>query len=863
VAPASGGALTATVVLLVAAFLVGTFAFSPSAHAATTVSVPIDVTVAEASAHAFTWTISGSCAPSPSSGTTGATVTVTMNSGCGFSLNVPADGTTQRDRFVGGTSYVTTLVESSCATSPCTTISVTAHVEELLTITSGCFSPTVSVSSPTSDGWYNYGTSLSVSCDGVWGRLGTTGQRATAWKWDATSPTSVGTTATFSSSAMTMNSGHTLTVTTVTQYEVSLDAGAKAALYSITNPTITGDDYWYDSGSAVTLVLNGVWNRAGGTGTRVTSYSLNGETALPVATKGTLTVLNDVLISTGEAVTTNVVNQYQLTLDLTAGTALNTITATPIPGDNYWYDSGTTVSYTGNGVYQRSHGTGVRATGWYVDSGPTSPVATSGAFTVLLPMGAPHTIHVTTTTQYEVQFSGSFAVSSATPPTLPGDSYWYDSGTVVSISLEGAFDRAAGTGMRMTSVSVDGGPSPSVLTTGSVNVLSSVSMYSTHTIAVTTVTQYQVTLNSAATAALVYQTPPTVQGDSMWYDSGTSVVVTASGVGGRNATTGYRLASYNLGSEGAIPVASSGTVTLLDVSIESPEAIYVTSVVQYHLSVNGGSGITYSAQPPISGDTGWYDVGTPVSVSSLGYYGSNGGVRMRVSALSIDGAAATPVGLASTITTPTLTMDAPHSVTFSSVTQYLVSVQVTDATGARTLAPESVSVSVGGNAPINGTGLFWVDSGSTVQVVGITWENSQVGPANEPTMTVTAPATFGVKALVYPASVVVRDSFGASVGGATVDVTLANGTEVRGQTDGSGTYSLGLIPLGPVQGTVSNMGFSSRFSGNAASDSVTTAGVPLSYVDIFGIVTIAAVLVVAFVLVRRFLGRRSTPWPRR
>ena len=57
---------------------------------------------------------------------------------------------------------------------------------------------------------------------------------------------------------------------------MTLDSTSLAALNALTPPTISGDDYWYDTGTPVTLALNGVWNRASGSGLRLSSYALNG-----------------------------------------------------------------------------------------------------------------------------------------------------------------------------------------------------------------------------------------------------------------------------------------------------------------------------------------------------------------------------------------------------------------------------------------------------------------------------------------------------------------------------------------------------------------------------------------------------------
>ncbi len=926
--------------VLGAAFLFAFITASPAAVHAATSAVTLTVNVSDLGAPAFTYTISG-CAASPTSGTTGLAVALSVTEGCAFTITVPADGSTQRDRLFSGTLYLTSLSET-CSAATCT-YTLASHVQEKLAVSTSCNGATTSPSSPTSDSWFNYGTGVRVTCNGVWGRSGSTGLRAISWNWDSGTNTAVATSSTFTTSPQTMDGGHTLNVATTTQYLLTLDTGATAAKYtvtsptiigdyywydtgtsvsytgngvfgrslgtgtrsvswsvdsggatalsttatfnvpltmssahtvhvtsvqqfqvtldsattaqlkSITSPTIAGDNYWYDSSGKVTLVLNGIGTRAGGVGTRLASYSVNGATPTAVATTGTVTVLNGVSLTGGDSVTGSVVTQYLLSVDSGATGAMKSITPPLISGDAGWYDSGTAVTYVGSGVFSRSGGAGSRVTGWSLDSGTSTSVKTTGNFTIPVTMGAAHTVHTTTGYQFQVAFSGPHMVSSATPPTIPGDYYWYDSGSVVSVSLQGVFDRAGGAGVRMTAVALNGGAFAPVSTLGSVNVLNSITLASPQTISTKTVEQYEVTLNPAAEGALVYATPPTIQGDAMWYDSGTAVSVTARGVWDRNATAGYRLVSFSIGSEPATAVNSSGTVLLLGMSgINAPAAISVNDGLQYYITVNGGYGVSYSKGPPISGDTGWYDERTTLAVSSSGFSNVNSSVRNRVASWAIDGGQATLVPASKTVTTDTFTMNGPHTVAFGSVTQFLVRIEVRSADGASVLSPQSISVEVNGGAAMSVTGPLWVDRGSSLVVSGVTWEGSQVGPTNSAGETIGSPSTVTVDAKVYRATVMVKDMFGLPVEGATVDVTLANGTKVTGVTDSSGAFALNLIPLGTYDGSVSNYGTSTHISADASVASEAVAGVSLSLSAVVIIAAIIVIVVAAVFIVRRW-----------
>ncbi len=929
-----------TVVLAALGLLSLMLAFPSSSVHAASVSVSITVTAAEGGAPSFTWTITG-CTATPSSGTSGSPQIVTLDPSCTYTISSgPASGNgTLRDRLTGG--YSISVSETSCASGTCAPVSLTAHVQELLSTSSNCNGPLTSISSPTLDNWYNYGSVLTVSCNGVWGRAGGVGTRGTSWSWDGGTPVTVATTSRFVTSSVTMNSHHTLNVNMATQYQLTLDAGATRALSSATSPTITSDKYWYDSGTAVTyqgngvfgrsngfgnrssswyldsgvptplsttgtfnvattmssphtvhvitrsqwqvsldavsaiylksitaptvagdkywydagthvtLTLNGTGNRASGTGSRLVSYSINGGTSVPTATTGIVTILNSVAISGREVITGVSVTQYQLVLDSSSTLALSSVTTTPIPGDKYWYDSGTQVTYVGNGTFGRAAGTGSRVASWWVDLGTHTSILTTGRFSVPVSMSSSHTIHAQVLTQYALILTGAYSVSTATHPTISGDDYWYDSGTVVSMALQGEFGRASGTGWRMTSYSINGRPTVGTTTGGAVTVLNGVALTSPQTIAVSAVKQYEVTYDQTIANIMNSITPPTISGDANWYDAGTPVTLTVHGVWGRTMGAGYRLSSYSI--NGAVTaVASSGTVVVLHLAaISAPQSIISTAVPQYLLTVTGGSGSVYNESPPIAGDTGWFDSGTTLRVSTNGTYDSSGGVRQRISAWSIDNGQSAPTAVAAVVITSAITMNAPHSVRFDSVTQYLVTVQVKDNSGANSLIPGSVVLSVNGGTFTASSGEAWVDGASVVSVATIMWHGVNVAPTQSTQFSVSSPLTIPVNAKVYDATIVARDPFGLTIGGADVAVTLANGTTIHTATGGDGSVTLRMIPLGTYQATISAFGLSSTLSGDASVQGTAVAHLPLSWALILVVVIVLLLAVVGVVIILR------------
>jgi hypothetical protein len=117
-----------------------------------------------------------------------------------------------------------------------------------------------------------------------------------------------------------------------------------------------------------------------------------------------------------------------------------------------------------------------------------------------------------------------------------------------------------------------------------------------------------------------------------------------------------------------------------------------------------------------------------------------------------------------------------------------------------------------------------------------------------------------VQALVYPATVKVSDALGLPVGGATVKMTLANGSVISGSTAGDGTFVAHDIPIGTYTATVSGIGSSAQITGNASKQGVASASVLFGTTSLALIVVIVVVaLGLVFFLMRRRSGKVAKP----
>jgi hypothetical protein len=284
--------------------------------------------------------------------------------------------------------------------------------------------------------WYNSSSTAQVSVPGISARASGSGERVTSYSIDGALTTVKPTTGTVSMS-IPMNAAHQLSINSVQQYQVTLDASATAALSSITTPTIAGDSHWYDQGTSVTLTLKGVWNRTAGAGLRLISYSVNG-VQKGVSTTGTIDALSAVPISSPETVTAAATVQYRLT----AGTgSIETGTAASIPGDAGWYDNATSVTVTYYYTWNSTTSSRYNAVGYAISGiAGTTQIARSGsgAFPVHFTMVRPETITIDSVTQYMLVLSPGQDISlSATSPTH--DDY-FDSGTTLTATTDYTWD---------------------------------------------------------------------------------------------------------------------------------------------------------------------------------------------------------------------------------------------------------------------------------------------------------------------------------------------------------------------------------------------------------------------------------------
>jgi hypothetical protein len=130
-----------------------------------------------------------------------------------------------------------------------------------------------------------------------------------------------------------------------------------------------------------------------------------------------------------------------------------------------------------------------------------------------------------------------------------------------------------------------------------------------------------------------------------------------------------------------------------------------------------------------------------------------------------------------------------------------------------------------------------------------------------PSVTVNASQAITVRTDVYQATLKVKDLLGLPVSGVGVSLTFGNATSTSFTTDGDGVVSLGLLPAGTYQASVSGLGGPTKVSIDPSIETQAVVNVIFSY-TVIDIIVVVVLLIVAAVVVVTVRGRRpshSTP----
>ncbi|MCW4009550.1 MAG: S53 family peptidase [Candidatus Bathyarchaeota archaeon] len=336
---------------------------------------------------------------------------------------------------------------------------------------------------------------------------------------------------------------------------------------------------WFTSGETANIDVQGVFARSGGTGKRVTAYTVdNNEPVQVQPTSGAVTL--SVVMDVPHRVTVQMKTQYQVNLDASALSQLSSITAPTLMGDDYWYDEGTQVKVTFNGIGSRSGGSGQRVFAYTVN-GQTTQVATTDAIVSFdVPLFSTQTVSVTLTDQHQLTLE-SGVLRSMTKPSIAGDSGWYDAGTAVIVTFDYSWTIASNQ-LRVNAVGYTTNGTYTALPRAANGTFSvQITLTQPDTIAVSSVTQYCLNVEGGNNVAFSEASPT----DDGFFDEGAEVTVTTDNVWNSMDGARHSLSSYLLdGSEATVSSVDAENVTVVLLKVDCVHQLRFNFVVQYLVS---------------------------------------------------------------------------------------------------------------------------------------------------------------------------------------------------------------------------------------------------------------------------------------
>ncbi len=210
-------------------------------------------------------------------------------------------------------------------------------------------------------------------------------------------------------------------------------------------------------------------------------------------------------------------------------------------------------------------------------------------------------------------------------------------------------------------------------------------------------------------------------------------------------------------------------------------------------------------------------------------------------------------GLGASSSSVAFTTKGPVNLTANYVTRYAVDIVFNDESG-QSITPYSASLyGPAGQVVVPSSGFLWLQKGS-YYVTSASWEGQElIQPGSYPEMTVTGAASLTVALPVYELTVTVQDIFGDPLSGATVTLSLPNGTMVSGVTGPTGRVYFQEVPAGEEKLASDYLGVSSSFTVNPAQGDSPTLTIALSY-PVFALVGLVAATMAIVTLKVRHKG---------
>jgi hypothetical protein len=315
--------------------------------------------------------------------------------------------------------------------------------------------------------------------------------------------------------------------------------------YLLSIDGVLTQSHWCDSGITKQVTIQGIFDRSLSAGQRVSSYSIdNGASLFVTPTTGSVQI--PILMDQAHQITVNSVTQYQIVLNSEASRLLYQYSQPTISDDDYWYDEGSVVTFSLNGIGERQSGTSYRLTTYTVNEVLKSVSTTSPVTVLNISINGPQTIYATSVTQYQLCLSDG-SVKTVSKPTIQNDFGWYDVDTNVTITYNYSWNQTD-TQYRLNAISyqINQGMPNTLDRSGSGDFVVQVVLNEPKTVQVASITQYLFTLTGNPSIVLSYSSPTF---DDYFDENSTIIVTTANSWVNDDSKTRQRVISYTLNDE--------------------------------------------------------------------------------------------------------------------------------------------------------------------------------------------------------------------------------------------------------------------------------------------------------------------------
>ncbi|MCW4005546.1 MAG: S53 family peptidase [Candidatus Bathyarchaeota archaeon] len=230
------------------------------------------------------------------------------------------------------------------------------------------------------------------------------------------------------------------------------------------------------------------------------------------------------------------------------------------------------------------------------------------------------------------------------------------------------------------------------------------------------------------------------QENVQWYDRGSTVQVQLLSVSDRASGVGQRVTGYRVDS-GAETSVQTAQAVVFPVVMDAPHQIQVSAVEQYELSIPDDF-VESIINPPVAGDSGWYDLGTRVTVSfAYSKPALTAQSRINIAAYAINQDSPTALTRQGKgVFTVQITMNEPQTITLNTVTQYRLEVVGGNNITTVPASPTGDDFFDAGTQTAVSTDYLWGEGSTRQNLIGYTLNGVAHEVAQEGSGTYTTPA---------------------------------------------------------------------------------------------------------------------------